>query len=231
MKVALKILDSDALFIITDLDPLYYPAMHQLYFQPIEDGFAKNFPANTPHLERIFSNFERYAEEMVRQTADNSLICWEKSLQGFLEYIEAQNINWYLVGSAALAVRGMHVMPHDIDIVLTDEGSTKRISDLLLDYTVEPMVKSENWVARWFMRAFFHARIEFVGEVLPVVDDDGPCDFGPMAASRLETIEWRGKLICVPPIDLMLEVTERRGLDDRATEIRRWKRRIAQDNS
>ena len=44
--------------------------------------------------------------------------------------------------------------------------------------------------------------------------------FGPMAARRLETAEWRGYALRVPPLDLQLAVTERRGLAERAAGIR-----------
>src|SRR5690242_4544986 len=44
-------------------------------------------------------------------------------------------------------------------------------------------------------------------------------DFGSLAASRLEVVRWRGHEVRVPPLDLQLEVSKRRGLIDRVAKI------------
>ncbi len=225
MRTALEIHDREALFTIADLSPEYLPAARDLYFQPQEnrDGvFAKNFPADTPYLEAIYHNFEHGIEPMLRQTAGLEPVRWQTALVDFLDRIEGQSVDWYLVGSAALAVRGMEVMPRDLDIVLVGEADVLQTRDLMLDVTVEPFARSGDWIAGWFGRTFQHARLEFVGVVVPGVDSYGACDFGPAAAARLEMIEWQGRALRVPPVDLMLAVTESRGLTDRAAAIRRW---------
>lgn len=224
MRTALRIQDSETLFVLEDVAPEYQQAARDLYFQPINTagGFAKRFPANFPHRQTIFQNFERCAEAMLLQTAGVSSVRWQDGLEDFLNRVEGQGIDWYLVGSAALAVRGMTIAPRDLDIVLVGEADVQHVRDLMLEITVEPFARSENWIAQWFGRTFLHTRLEFVGEIVPGVDDHGICDFGPAAAARLETVEWRGRALRVPPVDLMLAVTEARGLVDRAAEIRRW---------
>lgn len=225
MRTALEVHDNEALFTIADLNPDYLQAARDLYFQPLADRdgvFAKNFPADTPQLEAIFANFERNIEPLLLQTAGLAPVRWQAALEDFLNRIEGQPIDWYLVGSASLAVRGMNVSPRDLDVVLVSEADVLRVRDLMLDVTVEPFARSDGWIAGWFGRTYLHARLEFVGVVVPGVDDYGVCDFGPAAAARLETIEWRGRSLRVPPVDLLLAVTEARGLADRAAEIRRW---------
>jgi hypothetical protein len=44
-------------------------------------------------------------------------------------------------------------------------------------------------------------------------------DFGPVAASRLETVTWEGWQLRVPPLDLQRAVSERRGLTARVALI------------
>jgi hypothetical protein len=75
-------------FIIADLDLAYHNAVREPYYSPVEGGFAKNYPADTPHLDRIYQNFEQYAEEMVYQTAQARSVPWEKALCAFLQIIE-----------------------------------------------------------------------------------------------------------------------------------------------
>jgi hypothetical protein len=84
---------------------------------------------------------------------------------------------WTLVGSAARAVRGADVAPHDIDLV-SDTATAERIAAALADVLVEPLVPG-GWIgARWH-RAFAGARIEGVGDFAGAVVDEG-------------TVVWRG---------------------------------------
>jgi hypothetical protein len=207
-------------FIMADLDARYHEAARALYYQPVAGGFAKTYPADTSHLERIYRHFEGHAQEMVLQMAGEQPAPWDDPLAAYLERIEGQGVDWWLAGSAALAVRGIEVAPHDLDLIV-DGATAHRLADLLLDDLVEPLQPSVGWIADWFGRAFLHARLEWVGDV----HDDAaarPGDFGPTAARRLEVVVWRGREIRVPPLDLQLRVSERRGLTERVAAIRRY---------
>jgi len=221
MKTICKTERGTTSFIISDLEPVYHDAVRGLFYRPVEEGFAKSYPSDTPHLDRIYHNFEQYAEEMVLQTAEVHSVLWDKSLLAFLQIVGNEEIKWWLVGSAALAVRGIDVIPHDLDLVV-DEASAIRLGELLLDFLVEPVLPSSGWIADWFGRAFLYARLEWVGDVSDSVDSTNITDFGPIAESRREVINWHDKKIQVPPLDLQLEVTERRGLTERAEKIRRF---------
>jgi hypothetical protein len=48
------------------------------------------------------------------------------------------------------------------------------------------------------------------------VDAPEPSDFGPVAWSRRTPIAWCGIDVAVPPLDLQLAVTRRRGFVERA---------------
>jgi hypothetical protein len=207
-------------FIMADVDPACHDAVRTLYYLPVDEGFGKAFPTDTPGLEAIYSNFERYAEEMVLQLADARPVPWEKCLLAFLDAVDQQGIDWSLCGSAALAVRGMPIEPHDIDLEVSDADS-QRLGELLLDHLVEPHVRVENWICNWFARAFLHARLEWAGGVHERGDQSGVSDFGPAIRCRLDTVVWRGWDILVPPLDLQLEVNRRRGLSDRVAMIER----------
>ncbi len=221
MRTICKTLGGQTLFIMSELDPAYHEAARHLFYQPEDEGFAKAYPADTPHLDRIYRNFERYAGEMLRQTAGLTPIPWERALLALLETVEGHQLSWYLVGSAALAVRGVDVDPRDLDLVLDDAGA-QALGELLLDYVVEPVLPSPGWISNWFGRAFLHASIDWVGGVHDNVDEPDVTDFGPTAAGRLDTVEWQGREVRVPPLDLQLRVNERRGLTARVRSIRRF---------
>ena len=220
MKTICRTEGEKTYFIIADADVVYLDTIRELEFQQVEDGFAKTFPAATMHMDTIYQNFARHAEELILQTAGIHPVPWEQALLALIQRIEQrQDINWLLVGSTALAVRGIEVSPRDIDLVLDDVGA-HQVGDLLSDYLIEPVQDSRGWISNWFGRAFLHARVEWIGGVDANIDSDEVTDYGPMAASRLETINWRGYKLQVPPLDLQLQVSERRGLAERVKKIR-----------
>lgn len=223
MKTYQKTIGQQTYFVVADADPALHDALRDLHYHEFESGFAKAFPADTPHLQQVYANFERWMPELVEQNAGVRPVPWEACLSALLPRLEDQGLNWWLVGSGALAVRGLPVMPHDLDLVVQDGGSD-RLGALLLDCQVEPPQFTRGWVADWFGRCFLHARLEWVGDVSATADGESPSDFGHQALARSEIVPWGGYSIRVPPLDLQLAVSERRGLNERAALIRAYLR-------
>jgi len=219
MKALLRTEGTHTSFIIAGLDPAYAEVARALEYDEREAGFAKTYPADTPHLAYIFEQFSRCVEETILQAADVHPVPWEQALLAFLQRTARQQVNWWLVGSAALAVRGLKIVPHDIDLCV-DDASAHTLAVVLGDCLIEPLQEVRGWVCNWFGRAFLHARIEWVGGVDEHLDEDEVTDYGPVAASRKETITWHGYEIQVPPLDLQLQVSERRGLTSRVEQIK-----------
>lgn len=144
-------------------------------------------PRQILHLERAYENFARHVEELLLQHAGEQTVPWVASLEALLRAIDGQGLDWYLVGSAALAVRGLDVAPGDVDLVV-DPAGAYRLADLLLDALMEPVRPTSGWIGECFGHAFLHASVDWVGGVDPTVDTYGPNDFGPAAAARLETV-------------------------------------------
>jgi hypothetical protein len=215
-----KTVEGQTYFVIADADPALYTAIRKLHYQDFEDGFGKPFSSDTPNLDRIFANFERHAPDMVLQAAGAQPVPWQQGLKAALDILNEHDLNWYLVGSAALASRGLPVNPRDIDFVVLDQGA-RRLADIMLDYLIEPMVYSPGWISDWFGRTFLYMRVEWVGDVNASAEAGVVADYGPTAASRLDTIDWQGYKVKVPPLDLQLAVSEQRGLSERAALIRK----------
>ena len=130
----------------------------------------------------------------------------------------AGGIDWFLGGSAALAVRGAPVTPHDLDLI-TAEADAARVGDVLADVIIEPVAAAEWPLSVWWGRAFLHARVEWAGGMTAAADQPEVTDFGPVAASQLETVTWRCWHLRVPPLALQRAVSERRGLSARVAVI------------
>jgi len=220
LKTRRRTVEERTYFIVTESDPIFDEAFRELEFSQVEDGYARIFPANSPNIDDIYARFELNVEEMLLQTARIHPVQWEQALLLLLERTQAYpHFNWFLGGSAALAARGLDIMPRDIDLITDDEGA-HLLQKLLLDYAIEPLQDSRGWISDWFGRAFVNARVEWVGNVDASVDIPEIADFGPAAALRLETLSWHGYTLRVPPLDLQLQVSERRGLHDRVEKIK-----------
>jgi hypothetical protein len=220
MKVSQRTVGGKTFFLVSELDPAYLKAAKDLGFIEVAEGFGRVFETNTPHLDQIFARFASLAEEMILQASGVRSVPWDKALLSFLERTSGENVDWWLAGSTALAIQGIDSVPRDVDII-TDGIGAHRLGRLMRELLVEPVQESHGWIARWFGRAFAHARIEWVGDVEKWVDEPGPSDFGPTARARLQTVAWRGYLIRVPPLEIQLAVCERRGLKDRVQKIQR----------
>jgi hypothetical protein len=226
MRTEYRRVGDDVLFVALDVTESHREAARALYFEPIDDGFARRFPAASRHLERAYEGFARHVEDLLRQHAGEQIAPWDAALEALLREIDGKGLDCYLVGSAALAVRGLDLAPGDVDLVL-GAADAYRLGDILADSLMEPVRPSPGWIGECFGRAFLHASVEWIGGVDPAVDEQGPNDFGPVASARLETVDWRGHSLRVPPLDLLLAVNERRGRADRATLIRAEMARLA----
>lgn len=219
MKTLRKTVGDQVYFIIADLAPAYHNLVKDMRYEPVEEGFARSYQADAPFLDKAFENFTRYTETMILQKAGEQPAPWAESLLKFLELVSKHEIDWCLVGSAALSVRGIAVEPGDLDLV-TSEADTIKLATLLQDHLVQPVQDTSGWVAKWFVRTFFGVTLEWLGGVTDAADMPLISDFGPVAMTRLETITWHNYPIRVPPLALQMEVNLRRGRTERANLIR-----------
>ncbi len=218
MRTCLKWFGDDPWFIMYDLEEEYHDAARQLGYGYVDGGFGSIAPVDNPYVERAYHNFQQYIEPMLLQAAGMTPVPWSESLLALLAMLDEMDTDWWLLGSAALAVRGLPTSPRDIDLVVSDSG-VFHLQELLLEYVVQPVIVTPGWVHNSFARAFLHCRVEWVGGVVPIADAEYASDQGPIAASRLEVVSWGGYEIRVPPLELQLSVSRQRGLNDRVNLI------------
>jgi hypothetical protein len=213
MSTALRVVGRVAEFVVTTADPTFQDRIVHMGWQPADaDVFVRRFAADND-VERIHENFARHLAEMLLQSARLRRVRWEDALQTFLDRVDGSRLSWWLYGSGALAVRGFDVDPGDLDFAV---GDAHHAGLLFEDLLVEPVTRHDGWVAEWTGRAFTGALFEW----LAIPFDREPHEQGSAAAHRLETVDWRGRQVLVPPLDLQLAVAQRRGLHDRVALIR-----------
>ena len=207
----------DSEFRLAEVEGELLPAVRKSAFVQSGDDWVRRFPADAPHLDRAWVNFQRLIRPWLRQAAGLDPVPWADALALVCQRLNAAGVDWWLTGSAALAVRGLPITPGDLDLVVSDQDA-HRVGDLLLDGLVEPVAPAD-WFCRWWGRAVLGARVEWVGGVGPAADQPEVSDFGPAAAARLTTVTWRGSTVRVPPLELQRAVSARRGLTGRVQLI------------
>jgi hypothetical protein len=220
VETELRMDGARTLFVVRTDKPDFRRALRQLAFTAEKDAFVRAFPSDAPGLHESYVRFKRTLDEVLAQAAGRTITPWEDALEATALRLEMARVPWFLVGSGALAVRGIEVVPRDLDLVV---GDREAATEAFRNVEIEPVTANRRgeWIARWFGRAFVHARIEWIADVDPAVDTHPtPNDFGPNAESRLDTVRWHDHDLQLAPLDLQLAVTESRGLTERAAAIR-----------
>ncbi|HLJ69199.1 MAG TPA: hypothetical protein VKX16_17735 [Chloroflexota bacterium] len=179
MRCGRRLIGAQVAFVVLGLEGEARGAAQELGWSEVGDGIGVVFPATTRFLDRAYANFERYAPAMLRQLTGAGGLPWQPALSRTMAALEPLDIHWYLVGSGALAVRGIPVTPRDIDLV-TDIHGARVLEDALQQWLVQPLVASPGWIADSFTRAFLGVRVEWAGGVHADVDGEEPSDFGPL---------------------------------------------------
>ncbi|HKR71203.1 MAG TPA: hypothetical protein VJT16_20380 [Streptosporangiaceae bacterium] len=219
MRFELKDLGETIEFWALGVDTQFEAAMTGLAWERSGPGWLRRIGCSAEAARPALANLNRFMSPLLRQAADLDPVPWREALdQVCRRFAAAGGVDWFLGGSAALAVRGAPIRPHDLDLIVSDADSV-RVGELLADGILEPVAKSEWPLSIWWGRAFLHARVEWAGGMTPAADQPDVTDFGPTAASLLENVTWRDWTVRVPPLHLQRVVSQRRGLTGRIAMI------------
>lgn len=218
MRFERRTAGEDTEFWVYDAGPDLGTALQKLVWEPRDGGWLKSFHGPVPEqAERAFANIPYLFEPMLRQCLGTP-VPWVAALAAVCRRLEGSGVDWWLCGSAALAVRGIAVAPGDLDLVVADADAVA-MGGLLADGLIEPVCRAGWPISTWWGRAFLHARVEWVGGVTAAADEPEVTDYGPAAAARLQVVRWRDWRIRVPPVHLQRAVSVRRGLAGRVALI------------
>lgn len=178
--------DAGDRYAVASGDAAFRAALAELNFEEADGRFVRRFPPGSV-TEATFERFQANLAPLLRQTARFEAAPWRDALLGTIRRLEGAGIDWWLTGSAALAVRGLAVAPRDVDLVVS-EADAPHLARAFEDAAIEPPVAVEGWFCRWWGRAWLGARVEWVGGVTESADEPEPTDFGPVAAGALSEI-------------------------------------------
>jgi hypothetical protein len=206
-------------FWVFDLSERLQPALEHIWDDArCDGGWRKSFDAQAYLADVAFANLQRLLEPALRQLAGLDPVPWQDTLGEVCHRLTPAGVDWWLAGSAALAVRGAPLTPGDLDLIIAGDDA-RRTGDLLRDGLIEPVTRGEWPVSEWWGRAFIGSRVEWAGGITATADEPEISDVGLTAQAGLETVRWRDWDIRVPPLHLQRAVSLRRGLDGRVALI------------
>ncbi len=193
------------------------------FYHKDDNVYYKEYSEDAPDIDSVIRNFENHVLEMHDQLGYFTEVKWEKALLEFCRITKENNLDWWLTGSCSACIRGIDFNPHDVDIMF-DSKDIDRFREVFSEYFIEPLLDTGGWVTKDFGVLFLHGRIDLASDPSPAIDDPDPVDCGPTALNQLQTIQWNGYTIKVPPIEFMINANRRRGRTERVEKLEEYLR-------
>jgi hypothetical protein len=200
---------------VSDAGPGQRAALAELGF-PLD--LVQRYPPGTRYFDHAVANLRQAVGEMATQKPAATPAGWSVQFRDLLSRAEQARVPLAVVGSVALAIRGIDVCPGDIDVITTLEGADA-LAESYQDALVVPLFTRPGFGR--FGRAFAGGiRVEWLGN--PTRAQEGPWPLAAAAwsiASPFEEVPWESRLLRVPPLELQRAVEALRQRPDRVAAI------------
>jgi hypothetical protein len=143
------------------------------------------------------------------------------ALRRLYSRLENENVEWALVGSLGLAIRGAPIEPKDIDL-MTDKDGAYQIEQLFSDFITYPVsFKTSNQIESHFGALNIDGvKVEIMGDFRIHLEDGGW--HGPPDFSRFKEVKQFEEMpIPVLSLEWEYDSYHRLGREDRAEMVKR----------
>jgi len=206
--------DSEFLLCVEEVEsPELAEAIQHMAWRQDGERFVLPYPqtavADQRERELVTANFARLGPAMFE--ASLSGIDWERPIDMLARALAGEKIEWYLVGSAGDALRGVAVQPFDIDIVVHTRDYQKAREVCFgefADAVVQPFTDTPGLFA---LRCF--GRLFLAGAMVEVAADEAW-----NRESReppYEQVAWNGHDLLLESLQLRQRIEMARGRQDR----------------
>jgi len=220
MQILTNVTDGWQTIQITEADPDQRAALAELGHAA---DVVHRYPPGTLYVEHAVANLWRTLDDMVRQKIDKTTADWRAAFRDLLGRAEKARIPFAVVGSVALAVRGVDICPGDVDVLTTTEGADA-LGESYRDVLVVP-VATEPGFGRWGRAFTGGIRVEWLGT--PTAVQEGPWPLAAAdwsVASPFDEVSWEDQTLRVPPLELQRQVEVHRQRPDRVAAIDEYRR-------
>jgi len=162
-------------------------------------------------ISLVCDNFSKLGPAMFEGCLD-----WKKALSIIAEKFAENNIEWYVFGSVSDALRGINIIPHDLDIIVHTKDFFK-VKNIFQHCVVEPFMDyKNNWIVRYFGRiALLNSYIDVVAAENLNADNH-----------TYDKISWNGYTILIELFENRYNLELKRNRPDRIKAMDEYKRRV-----
>ena len=132
-------------FCAQDVDEPYWDYFHDELWWQLGRHFIKVYD-NVPDFTACAEQFARYGETALLQKLRLLPAPWERALDLFIEQVSPLGVDWYVHGSAAMALWGIDVAPRDVNIIFPNHSDFDRVRAHLNRFAIRPIERCDNWV-------------------------------------------------------------------------------------
>jgi len=198
--------------------------IEHMAWRKADDKFLMSYPhhafPNQQEKELISDNFVRVGQAVFESALNG--FDWKKPLEMLAEVFSKSGIEWYIVGSAGDAVRGIDVKPFDIDIVIHTRDYW-RVKDICYasfpDSVIAPFTSyaGEEPLEYFVCPLKYFGRLFLAGAMIDVAGDET----WNMENRKppYEKISWNGYEIYVDALELRYKIEIARNRLDRIRAI------------
>lgn len=197
---------------------------HWGYFQSelwwqLGDSFIKTYD-NVKDFEYCAENFRKYGERSILQQLKILPAPWETALENLIPEMKKIGVDWFLHGSAAMALWGIDVTPKDINIIIPNASDFDRVRDHFYQRAIKPFERCDNWVMSGLGTIFAEANIGFAF-FNPELE--------PYDMSGHDKLGFHGETVAVSTLDMLRQDNENYGRPERVDLIDETIRQTSQE--
>ena len=181
-----------------DVGEQYWDFFIESLWWQMGNNFIKQYD-NVTDFEYCAENFAKFGETAVKQQLKIIQTPWEKALDLFIPEIEKLGVDWYVHGSAAMALWGIDVKPKDVNIIVANYSDFDKIRNHFCKFAITPIQRCDNWVMSGGGQIFMKAAIGIW------VHNN---ELEPYDMSKLGNIVHNGKNIYVSSLDMLKQDNE-----------------------
>lgn len=180
-------------------DGIHDEALKAAYYLE-EDGdyLVKNYYGTFNNVDKLTKNFMTLMPEAFDRGD------WEAALLMIAKVCKENHIVWYLTGSACDVVRGIDIVPHDLDIEIAS-SSWEKAKAIFQQWMVEPFHDTNGWVRKYFGRVVLHQTL------VDMVADER----FDLLNHAYEPYEWKGYTLWLEPFIERYKTEKMRQRQDR----------------
>lgn len=181
---------------------------NELWWQ-VGNHFIKTYD-NVQDFSYCAENFAKYGETAIQQQLKIIPAPWEKALNFLVPGMKKLEVDWYVHGSAAMALWGIAVEPKDLNVIVPNYSDYEKVRDHFFSLAIRPFERCENWLMSGLGDIFVEATIGFAF-----------CnqELEPYDLSKLEKIVYKGEEVYISSLEMLKQDNEHFHRPDRVQKI------------